>query len=123
MPYALILAGLVMFVSGIRDTQDDLFRLVKGDFTGQRNFVFWFLAILGIGAVGYVPKLKPISNAFLVLVIVVLFLSNQGFFTQFMAQIKSTETKAPDLGNVNPFNLPDLPQLTLPGLGNPIILN
>lgn len=93
MPFALIVFGAVLLVSSVRNTQADLWKLIQGDFTGQGNFIYWFLSIMAIGAVGYVEKLKPISNAFLLLVIIVLFLSKKGFFTQFQAQIASTNIK------------------------------
>lgn len=75
MPFALLIVGIFLLVAGVNNKQGDLYTLVKGDFSGPNNFVFWIVSILVIGAVGYIPKLKPISDAFLVLVIVVLFLS------------------------------------------------
>lgn len=83
MPYALIIAGLVLLVSGVRGTQGQLFSLLKGDITGPHNFEYWIISILVIGALGYIPDLKTLSRAFLVLVIVVLVLSNGGFFQNF----------------------------------------
>ena len=92
MPYALIIFGAMLLVSSVRNTQGDLFTLLKGDFSGNNNFIFWMLSIFAVGAIGYVPKLKPISTAFLVLIVTVLFLSRKGFFDQFMAQIKAPNT-------------------------------
>jgi hypothetical protein len=92
MPFALLLIGIVLLVAGIRNTQCILFAEVEGDFTGTDNFFYWFLAIMIIGALGYVPKLKPISTALLVLVVVVLFLykgQNGGFFQQLTAGFSS----------------------------------
>lgn len=92
MPFALLIIGVVLLVAGIRNTQCILFAEVEGDFTGTNNFFYWFLAIMIIGALGYVPKLKPISTALLVLVIVVLFLhkgANGGFFQQLTAGFSS----------------------------------
>lgn len=92
MPFALLIIGIVLLVAGIRNTQCILFAEVEGDFTGTNNFFYWFLAIMIIGALGYVPKLKPISTALLVLVIVVLFLhkgANGGFFQQLTAGFSS----------------------------------
>lgn len=90
MPFALIIVGIVLLVAGVRDTQTALFTLVKGDFLGQNNFIYWALSILIIGSLGYVPKLQPLSRAFLVLIVVGLFLSKQGFFAQFQTAINST---------------------------------
>lgn len=99
MPFALLLIGFVLLISGVKNTQDTLFSTVKGDFTGQDNFIYWFVAIIIIGAVGYIPKLKPISTMFLALVIVVLFLKKGnasgiggGFFQQFSSALGSTAT-------------------------------
>ena len=83
-----------MTVSAVRGTNTDLVALIKGDFTGKGNFLYWVISILIIGAVGYIPDLKPVSRAFLVLVIVVLFLHNRGVFAQF--------TQAVDLTQVDP---------------------
>jgi len=71
MPFALIVAGIVLLVSGVRGTQGQLGTLLKGDFTGQDNFFYWFLSILLIGSLGYIEDLRPIANGFLALVIIV----------------------------------------------------
>src|SRR5260370_36956281 len=97
MPFALIIVGVVLLIAAAKGTQGDLFSLLQKDFTGPNNFVFWMAAILIIGAVGYVPKLKPLSTVFLALVVLVLFLSkgNKGsFFEKFTSGIQST-TQAP----------------------------
>lgn len=107
MPFVLIIAGIVLLIVAVRNTQDQFFYLLQGDFTGKNNFVFWVLAILIIGAIGYVPRLKPISNAFLILVVLVLILTKgQGLFDKtsgFFAQItEGTATRPParDTGTV-----------------------
>jgi uncharacterized membrane protein YgcG len=91
MPFVLIIVGIVLLVAAVRNTvaapaSPNLATLIKGDFTGQDNFAYWLVSILVIGALGYVPELKPLSRAFLVLVIIVLFLSNGGFFSKFNQQ-------------------------------------
>lgn len=91
MPFAFLFVGSLLLVSGVRNTQQDLFTLLKSDLTGQGNFVYWIVSILIIGAIGYVDKLRPISHALLVLVLVVLFLSNQGFFSKFTGQLAQTK--------------------------------
>jgi hypothetical protein len=88
MPFALIVAGLLLLVSGVRGTTSQLTTLVKADFTGKDNFTYWIVAMIVLGSLGYVDKLRPLSNALMGLVILVLFLKNgTGFFTQFEAQI------------------------------------
>lgn len=100
MPFALLIIGIFLLVAGIRNTAGpaanptSLFGLIHGDFTGPDNFIYWFLAIVIIGAIGYIPKLKGISTGLLVLVVVVLFLKKGntsgvggGFFQQFSKAI------------------------------------
>jgi hypothetical protein len=87
MPFVFLLVGIVLVVTGVRNTQGQLYDLVKSDFTGDgtfnHSFVAWIVAIAFVGGIGYFRPLRPISNAFLILVIVVLFLSNRGVFQQF----------------------------------------
>jgi hypothetical protein len=55
--------------------------------SGQPGFAVWVLAIFIAGSIGYVKELKPIATAFIVLIIVVMLLSNKGFFARFTAAI------------------------------------
>lgn len=87
MPLGLLIIGTIFLVAAVRGKHEDLFGLLKDDFTGPNNFIYWGLSIFLITAVGYFKPLRPISNAFLVLVALVLFIKNRGFFDQFMAQI------------------------------------
>lgn len=102
MPFALLIIGIALLVAGVKNTQGQIFALVAGDFTGPNNFIFWAVAILVIGAVGYVPKLKGLSVAFLTLVVVVLFLTKGktdaaggGFFNQITQALQTTTTAKP----------------------------
>jgi hypothetical protein len=109
MPFALLIIGAVLLISAARGTTNTgpngapgLFALLESDFTGSDNFIFWLVAILIIGAVGYIPKLRPISVAFLTLVIIVLFLTKGnpsgvggGFFAQFTSAIGGTQSVNP----------------------------
>lgn len=127
MPFALVTVGIVLLVASMRNTQDQLFTLVKGDFTGPNNFVYWFISILLIGAIGYVPKAKPFSVAMLALVIIVLVLARGnpsgtggGFFQQFTQALQTTQTASAATGTTpapgittgpnptTPFGLPNL---------------
>lgn len=94
MPYLFLIIGLVMVTASVRDTIGDwkdasgqsqagLLTLLHDDLTGKNNFAYWILAILLVGAIGYIRPLQPVSRAFLVLVVIVLVLSNQGVFEQF----------------------------------------
>lgn len=96
MPFALIIVGLVLVVSSVRNTvtqgNPNLVGMLKQDFTGSDNFSYWMISILIIGALGYVPTFRPLSRAFLVLVVIVLIISNGGFFKQFNLQAFGTSS-------------------------------
>jgi hypothetical protein len=120
MAFVLLIIGITLLVAGVQDTQIALFTLLKGDFFA---FLFWFIAIFLIGALGYIPKLKPLSVAFMTLVILVLFLSKgKGFFSQFTAALGSAQAAQPASGTAQPQgttagsgaglgSLPSLPNL------------
>ena len=95
MPFLFIVAGLVMIISAVKGTQSQLLGLLKADVTGKNNFIYWTLAILGIGSIGYVKELKPIATAMLVLVVIVLFLDSKGVFTNFVSAINGTQSAQP----------------------------
>lgn|SRR5574337_123850 len=97
MPFALIIVGIFLLVAAARNVQDDLFGLIKGDFSGPNNFFYWAVSILVIGAIGYIPKMRSLSTAFLALVVIVLVLTKGnpnapggGFFEQFTSQLGLT---------------------------------
>lgn len=93
MPFALIIAGIVLTVAGVRSTEGALFSLLKNDFTGQQSFIWWTLSILAIGSVGYLPGMRQLANAFLALILIVLLLtinkSGQNVFANFFAAFKN----------------------------------
>jgi len=102
MPFALIIIGTVLLISSAKNTQSQLYALLAGDFTGPNNFIYWMVSILIIGAVGYIPKLKPLSVGFMTLVIIVLFLKRGnpqgvggGVFQQFTQALGTTQTATP----------------------------
>ena len=112
MPLALAFFGILFLVAGVRDKQDDLFQLLEGDFTGPHNFLYWIVAILAVGLIGYVPRVKPLSTAFMVLLLVVMFLANGAFFQKFQEAIESTSKTPPPTVNPNASSLGEL----FPGL-------
>ena len=115
MPFAIILAGILALVLGYNGTEGNFFSLLKSDFTGPGNFIYWILAIAVIGGLGYVPGLQGVSRAFLFLVILVLVLTKgQGFFSQFNGAINGTTntTMSGAGGMMNAVGAP--PPLMLP---------
>lgn len=120
MPMFLLIVGAIFLIASVRgeDETAKLLALIKGDFTGPNNFFFWAIAIYGVGALGYVPELRPLSRAFVALVIIRLLLSHAdgagNFFTKFMEQISATQTPQSNpvtapANNADPlgFTLPD----------------
>jgi hypothetical protein len=90
MPIAFLIIGAALLIASVRNTQDDLYALVKNDVTGPNNYFHWLIAILIIGALGYIDVLRPLSRMFLALIIVVLFLSHGGILEQFNQQLFSS---------------------------------
>lgn len=90
MGFVLIIFGIAFLLAGYHGNAKALFTQLGGEFTGTPSFGKWAIAILVIGGVGYIKPIKPISDAFLLLVIVVLFLSDKGFFAQFSQQFGLT---------------------------------
>lgn len=69
MPFVLLIMGLILIVTGFQNTYKQFGKLVAGDFTGPNNFIYWFLAIAVVGAIGYVKPLEPFSRGFMVLIV------------------------------------------------------
>jgi hypothetical protein len=81
-----------MTVAGIRGTNPQLWCLVKGDFVSQSggtSFLMWVAAIAVVGGLGYIPRLKPLSIAFMTLLLLVLVVSKQGVFAQLQQFLQS----------------------------------
>lgn len=119
MAFALLIAGVVMLVAAMRNTQLCLVRIVQSDFTGTNNFTYWIVALIVIGAIGYVEKLKKISDGLLVLIFVALFLSRGqgpggGFFGKFVTALQGTVTAPSPIPQTSGF---------LAGYGNYTIQN
>ncbi len=91
MPYVLTIVGIMLIVSGIRNTHAQLGAQLKSDFTGAGNFTYWIIAIGMVGMAGYVKVLQTPSRIFMAIILLGIFLSkgNQGFFPQFTAAIKA----------------------------------
>jgi hypothetical protein len=82
-PFALITAGLIMIVVGAKGTHREFGAQLASDFVGPRNFTYWLAAIGAVGALGYIEALRTLSHAFMALIIIAIFLSNEGFFAKF----------------------------------------
>ncbi len=91
MPIFFLLIGIMLIVVSLNDKLPALGSLVKDDFqpsTGQPSFTAWIVALFVIGSLGYVKTLRPLANSFLVLIVLVMFLRNGGFFDKFYSAIQ-----------------------------------
>ena len=82
MPLAILIIGLGMLLSGLRDTQRELGALVAGDFVGDDNFGRYLAGLMLVGSVGFIKPLRPISDGFLLLIILQIMLGSKGGFEQ-----------------------------------------
>ncbi|HEY1880109.1 MAG TPA: hypothetical protein VGG68_09275 [Caulobacteraceae bacterium] len=81
--------GVVLIVSAVRNSYRALFTALGTDIP---SFVVWAAAILAVGAVGFVPGLRPVSRGVLALVLLVLILRN---YQQIIAGFQSAWTSPP----------------------------
>lgn len=78
----------------VRGKLPELFDIIATDFMGKgaenpwtNNFLAWLLAFAFIGFVGSFSKdLKPLTNAFSALLLIVLLIGNKNFFSEFERQ-------------------------------------
>lgn len=108
MPFVLLFSGIILLVVSIRNQQTPFVHLIAGDFSGQGNFIYWVVALVMIGAIGYIPKAKPVSNLFIVLILIVLILktgtgAGGGVFQNLVNALQTTNTStstSTTVGNV-----------------------
>lgn len=89
MPFALVIIGLILIVSGARNTYQQLGAQLVSDFTGPGNFTYWLVAIGAVGSIGYVKALRSVSHLFLALVVITMVLKNGGIFDKITSFLKS----------------------------------
>jgi hypothetical protein len=94
MGMALTFTGILLIVTGAQNTYAAFGNQLRGDFTGQNNFTWWFLAIIFVGMLGYIPALKSFSRWFLALILIAILFSHKGFFASLTNALKQ--------GPVNP---------------------
>lgn len=97
MPLVLLAVGAALLIAAIRGTlqgtaqNPGLLDLLFADFVGPGNFFAWVAAIGIVGAIGYVKPLRGVSDAFIVLIIIVFVLAankaGKDFFSSFNAQL------------------------------------
>lgn len=92
MAWGLIFIGVMFLIASARKKHDELYSLLKDDFTGEGNFFYWVLAIIILVAAGTFRPIRPVTDAFLGLVILVIILApyrdGKDLFAEFRSQIK-----------------------------------
>lgn len=92
MAWTFLLIGTLLIVTAWKKRQDELFRLLKDDFSGDGNFFYWVLAIIILVALGTFKPVKPVSDAFLGLVLLVIVLApyrnGRDLFSEFRSQVR-----------------------------------
>lgn len=101
MAFVLVIAGLIMIVTGARGTYSQFGAQVASDFTGPGNFLYFVAAIGSIGALGYVPALRTFSRWFMALILLAIVLSNKGFAAK-LTEALNTGPIAPQGGTGTP---------------------
>jgi hypothetical protein len=102
MPFALIFIGALAFVAAYKDTLPQLGALLKSDFSGPGNFMYWIVALVILGSLGNFTPFRISSKMLLLLVLVVMVISDKGFFAKFVASLNAKapattlETNAPE---------------------------
>lgn len=86
MPFAFVAIGLVLVMAGIQDTHAQLGSQLRKDFVG--GYMQWVLAIVLIGSLGYIDAVRPLSRAFLTLIIVGMLVANPNFFTEVQKAVR-----------------------------------
>lgn len=95
MPYALLLIGVILVVSGVKNTQGLLGNALVSDFSGKGNFFYWLSAIGVIGGAGYIPAFRPVSRMLIVFLFVAIFLADGGFVSKFVDALGQIQAPAP----------------------------
>lgn len=88
--------GAIVIVAALRGTYGALFAALGQDVP---HFVVWAAAILALGAIGFVPGLKPVSRGLLALVLTVIILQNYQAVLVGFANV--AKAPAPSKGTVN----------------------
>jgi hypothetical protein len=104
MPFALVVIGLIMIITGAQNTHKAFGAQVVKDFQNGPNcnpmqgqfqncgFIWWVSSLVAIGALGYIKPLEAFSRWFMALIIISIILANQGFFGKLQQGISAQPT-------------------------------
>jgi len=86
MPWLFVILGVLFAVVGIRDKTDEFHEILADDFSGPDSFANWIIAVFLITAIGMYRPLRGVSDGFLILLILAVFLQGN-FIDSFRRQI------------------------------------
>ncbi len=90
MPFVFIVLGIGLLIVAIRGTQATAATLLKSEFSGAGSFLPWVISIAILCAVGFIKPVRPIADAMVGLIIMVMLIgSDKSFFAQFNQQIRN----------------------------------
>lgn len=102
MPFALIFAGAIMLISAVRGTEKQLGTLVKQDFSGPGNFLYWFLGIVAAGSIGYIKQFETSSRYLILFMLIAFLISNRRGIASLPEQLsQATSTSNVAAGDQN----------------------
>lgn len=90
MAFLFIVIGGFLIATGIHDQSANALKQLGSDGKGLISLA---IVIAVVGGLGYIQGFKPLSNAFLALVIIVLLLSSGGFFDNISSDISTLKAK------------------------------
>ena len=79
--------GIIFIIAGVQGKANELGSILVDDFTGSSNYLAWIVAVLFVGFIASLKETRELGNAFYALLIVVLLLSQRGFFEKFKEQV------------------------------------
>lgn len=85
MPVALILAGVGLLLLALSGDPKRLFTLIAEDVT-TGGFPVWIVAVVTVGAIGFIKPAENGSRLFLALIVIVFVLANGGLFDKAATQ-------------------------------------
>lgn len=102
MALALFFIGLILVITGVKGTQGQLATLLASEFTGAGNFWAFIFGIFFLGALGYYPPLRNTSRMLIGLTLLVLILSNGGFWQNLVAAVNAPQKAAREVDSGAP---------------------
>lgn len=92
MAWALLIFGFIGIIAAWKNRTDELYSILKENFTGPNNFILWTVAIVFLAVIGMNKTIRPVSDAFMGLIILVVILAayrkNKDVFKLFLEELK-----------------------------------